>query len=146
MKKWGKITADVDLRQHTKDAKDNIFVGVTQSGKMYIIDSTSKAKEISVADAAKYLEVSPDVVAEIVKSRGSYDMPVAPTKSLVDGDFNKLPYETPKIEVLVVEPNPVEVHEEAATQDVKDLSKGDRLIELLRQREAIDEEIRILIL
>jgi hypothetical protein len=135
MKKWARITNDADLRRATIEAPGNVFVGVTQSGKLYIIDSTNKAAEVSLAQAAEKLNVSHDTVAEIVRSRGAYEIPVEITPALVGLEEPKLAVvdaeevkEAPKAEITPVSVNP-----------------DSRLKTLLKLRYELDEEIKTLI-
>jgi hypothetical protein len=71
---WKRIETVPDLKKLCTDYPNG--VGVTKNGDLYVYDFQKKvAKKISIDDASKLLEVSLDVMSEIVRTGGTYQLP-----------------------------------------------------------------------
>ena len=118
---------------------------------MYILDDV-KAKEIGIKEAADLLGITPDEVVLIQRSKGDYVPVVKPTPETVPLEAQKA-FAAPVNDTVVPEvpqavqtqPEPKEEAKQEQPAQAEAELPTNRLVELLRRRQQIDEEIRILI-
>ena len=97
MAKFKQILSIIQLKTLCEENRNN--VGVTKSGDLYSYNfETNTADKLTVAQASDKLDLHLDVIAEIVKSGGTYIVPEPVAEEVKP--------------VAVLEPEPVEVEPE----------------------------------
>jgi len=147
-----KVTKDLEQLQKEADAVGGTAVGISGTGVLYkLVDG--KPNKITPAEAAEILDVSVDIIPEIVAAKGVYELPSSKQEELVDEKEEKeevLNEEKPEEKELpgeesegkAEEEKPEETeHQETSEEVVKPkITKAD-VIEFLKNDEEFQEEL-----